>query len=34
MTDLAHVANDVVNALAEVDASRVPFRSFAPGVGP
>lgn len=34
MTDLAQVANDVADSLAEVDSSRVPFRSFAPGVGP
>jgi hypothetical protein len=34
MCNLLLVANDVANALVEVDNSRVPFRSFAPGVGP
>jgi hypothetical protein len=34
MGDLQQVAYDVANVLSEVDATRVPFRSFAPGVGP
>ena len=34
MIDLKQIANDVANALVEVDESCVPFRSFAPGVGP
>jgi hypothetical protein len=32
--DLNKVMNDVTDAIVEVDASRVPFRSFQPGVGP
>jgi hypothetical protein len=34
MISLERVTNDVINALIEVDSSGVPFRSFAPGVGP
>lgn len=32
--DLQQVSTDIANALVEIDASRVPFRSFRPGVGP
>src|SRR5208283_4304088 len=32
--DLQQVSIDITNALVEIDASRVPFRSFQPGVGP
>jgi len=34
MIALSEVTEEIANALAEVDSSRVPFRSFAPGVGP
>lgn len=32
--DLDRVVTDVADALAAIDSSRVPFRQFAPGVGP
>jgi hypothetical protein len=32
--DLSKVMNDVTDAIVEVGTSRVPFRSFKPGVGP
>jgi hypothetical protein len=32
--ELQEVIQDITDALVEIDASRVPFRSFQPGVGP
>jgi len=32
--DIYDLMNDVTDAIVEVDASRIPFRSFKPGVGP
>jgi hypothetical protein len=32
--DPSRLANDIADALVRVDASRVPFRTFQPGVGP
>jgi len=34
MMELVEVVNDVIDSLAAIDASRVPFKSFQPGVGP